>query len=216
MNRIFKYSIILFLLFVLNLNNIKADFVDPNKGSSSDTTTSTNGGTKGWFKRNVGLKISVIGSDSSVKATEVFLNNEKLSNVKKVGYSIPKNLNTANISWLAPSSYNYKTTSELPSTWEGGINFYDFLTNNNYNKLKIFLENSTTLKNTLDSIKQLYNNDEYSIEYYIVVEPMIMVNQIYGTAYELSHYFAINDSAVFNKNPRVFSKTGAFYTTIFL
>lgn len=216
MKRILKYSIILFLVFALNLNSIKANFVDPNKGSSSDTTTSTSGGMKGWFKRNVGLKISIIGSDNAVKATEIFLNNEKLSNAKKVGYSIPKNLNTANISWLEPSSYTYTTTSELPSTWEGGINFYNFLTNNNYNKLKKFLENSTNLKNTLDSIKQLYNNEEYSIEYYIVVEPMIMVNQIYGTAYELSHYFAINDSAVFNKNPRIFSKTGAFYTTIFL
>ncbi len=167
-------------MFTINVKEVRADSLTGfNKGS---TSIGGGSGTGTLSPDYVGLKVSVYYSSSKSTVSYV-VTNQLNNNLFYFQDFRPKYLQDNSGSWEKGCSgkcYLSNTLKNLNLNWEQGFNFDDILKKNDFKNLKAIL-------------KELGFNSLKS-EDYIIVEPMMKLENHYGTAYELVNSFIANTS----------------------
>lgn len=180
---LFVIPIIYFLLIV----NIKAVVEDLSAGQSGNIG---NLGSGNWYTGYIGLKISIVSENNVPEDTEIIVNDDDLKNTKFSTKMRPKTMydenEYQNIKW----SYNATTYKNSGLPYNGWlysdntqVNIYELLQEKNYKLLKNILEQKSKGKKIFETLS---NGD------YILIEPMALIGDYYGTAFELLHAFAGN------------------------
>lgn len=219
MKRVFKYVLILVIMLSLTLL-VRADLNDYSGGTTGYLGTLTGGE---WSTHSVGIKVSIVNSSNEVEDSQIFLNSNG-ANFSTSGFfasssNKPKTHQTSDIKWVPSANVTTHTATFLPNNWESNgnvINIYNILADNNYQNLKGVLQH--------DSLKSSVGSGDY-----IVVEPMTKIKGYYGTAYELSNAFSLNENCstkgsfcwtyqgqIFGGNSNSYKNGGIFYNTLYL
>lgn len=204
------------LIVFIGCELVNADFIDPSGGEDGEY----NLGSGSWNTQYVGLKMGILNDSNDILDVKLILNNNRYSSNYKFSEDFrTKNLQNKNIRWESSSSMKgiIEFDSSIPRSWTinsngstSYINIYEILQKDNY----------TLLKSLLNKYFSKYLSDNY----YVIVEPMAVVNQHYGTAFELANAFlndydcGVNGSFCWMYGGAMFAnkKNGAFYTSIFV
>lgn len=199
-----KYVILVFLLLNVCLTYVKADLKDySGGGSGSAGNMSVNGE---WTATYSGIKIGIVNKDNVLEDVEIILDSG-LPNTMYFSYNNnPKMFQNSNITWEIESTNNYVSTSLVPDSWYDSnkkfINLDKWLSDNNYNRLKLIL---ALKKNNYNLFPTLSSGD------FIVVEPMTYIGGYFGTAYELGNAFLTLTDACYGEGKFCWNYSGLVF-----
>ena len=176
--------IVIFYIIFLNINSVSAT-ITPGTGGAGSATMHGDGS---WYAGCVGLKVSIYNLTSkSVKQTKIFKGTGSC-NITYYSNSINPKFIETDYNWTKTKPA-IETYNALPSSYEKEdkiINFKNELEKNSYELLKGILSNFNNLE-----------NDDL-----IIIEPMVNIEGVFATLYEISALYVENENTNLPCNER--------------